>query len=76
MICSDNKHVLCTFHQANDQVLKDAIKTALDAKKTWEDMPFEDRAAIFLKAADLLANKYRYKVCAATMLGQGKTGKV
>lgn len=35
-------------------------------------MPFADRAAIFLKAADLLSNKYRYKIMAATMLGQGK----
>ena len=42
------------------------------AKKLWSDTPFEDRAAIFLKAADLIAGKYRYDIMAATMLGQGK----
>ena len=41
-------------------------------KKNWENLPFSDRSAIFLKAADLAANKYRYKLVAATMLGQGK----
>eukprot|EP01112_Ceratiomyxa_fruticulosa_P017627 TRINITY_DN552_c0_g1_i3.p1 TRINITY_DN552_c0_g1~~TRINITY_DN552_c0_g1_i3.p1 ORF type:complete len:551 (-),score=135.21 TRINITY_DN552_c0_g1_i3:128-1780(-) len=73
LICSDHKHVLCTFHQANPEVLKNAIADALEAKKKWENLSFADRAAIFLKAADLLAGKYRYKILAATMLGQGKT---
>jgi 1-pyrroline-5-carboxylate dehydrogenase len=45
----------------------------MDAKPKWEAMSFEDRASIFLKAADLLAGKYRYLMNAATMLGQGKT---
>ena len=49
-----------------------AIKRALAAKPAWEAMPFADRAAIFLKAADLLTTKYRYQVMAATMIGQGK----
>ncbi|KAJ1341326.1 1-pyrroline-5-carboxylate dehydrogenase [Batrachochytrium salamandrivorans] len=51
-----------------------AIDKALKAKPAWEAMPFNDRAAIFLKAADLLSTKYRhvYKMLAATMLGQGK----
>eukprot|EP00027_Filamoeba_sp_ATCC50430_P017652 CAMPEP_0168566980 /NCGR_PEP_ID=MMETSP0413-20121227/14733_1 /TAXON_ID=136452 /ORGANISM="Filamoeba nolandi, Strain NC-AS-23-1" /LENGTH=544 /DNA_ID=CAMNT_0008599085 /DNA_START=53 /DNA_END=1687 /DNA_ORIENTATION=+ len=70
---SNHKHVLCTFHQANEQVLKEAIKVAMDVKPKWEAMSWENRAAIFLKAADLLATKYRYIVNAATMLGQGKT---
>lgn len=70
---SDHKQVLCTFHQANEQLLRDAINVALEAKAQWENLPWEDRAAIFLKAADLLANKYRYEMNAATMLGQAKT---
>jgi len=73
VIPSDHKHVLCTFHQANEQVLKEAIDVAMAAKEKWEALPWEDRAAIFLKAADLLANKYRYEINAATMLGQGKS---
>lgn len=49
-----------------------AIESALAAKPAWEALPFADRAAIFLKAADLLSGPYRYQVMAATMLGQGK----
>lgn len=49
-----------------------AIASALKAKKKWESTPFVDRAAIFLKAAELVAGKYRYELIAATMLGQGK----
>ncbi|KAA8895456.1 Aldehyde/histidinol dehydrogenase [Sphaerosporella brunnea] len=49
-----------------------AITSALDAKQSWETLPFSDRAAIFLKAADLVSKKYRYDLMAATMLGQGK----
>lgn len=73
LVCSDNKHVLCTFHQANADVLKQAAANAMEAKAKWEELPFEDRAAIFLKTADLLSTKYRYQILAATMLGQGKT---
>ncbi|EGG18925.1 putative delta-1-pyrroline-5-carboxylate dehydrogenase [Cavenderia fasciculata] len=73
LVCSDHKHVLCTFHQANEGLLKEAVQGALQAKTKWEALPFEDRAAIFLKTADLLNTKYRYEVLAATMLGQGKT---
>jgi 1-pyrroline-5-carboxylate dehydrogenase len=53
--------------------LKEAIEVSLAAKAKWEALPFEDRASVFLKAAELLANKYRYDMLAATMLGQGKT---
>ena len=56
---------------SNTDVLR-AINAALAAKPAWETLPFADRAAIFLKAADLIAGKYRYEIMAATMLGQGK----
>lgn len=49
-----------------------AIDGALSAKAEWEAMPWNDRAAIFLRAAELVSGKYRYKLVAATMLGQGK----
>ncbi|WP_442794811.1 L-glutamate gamma-semialdehyde dehydrogenase [Pelobium manganitolerans] len=49
-----------------------AIKAALDAKKTWEEMPWEHRASVFLKAAELISTKYRYRLNARTMLGQSK----
>lgn len=63
---------LCTYTTATREIVQEAIKNALAAKSAWESMPFNDRAAIFLKAADLLTTKYRYQVMAATMLGQGK----
>ncbi|KAI9333410.1 Aldehyde/histidinol dehydrogenase [Obelidium mucronatum] len=68
----DHKTSLCNFHNADKDLINKAIDGALAAKPAWEAMPFNDRAAIFLKAADLLANKYRYQVMAATMLGQSK----
>lgn len=49
-----------------------AIESALAAKPSWESLPFADRAAVFLKAADLISGKYRYQLLAATILGQGK----
>jgi 1-pyrroline-5-carboxylate dehydrogenase len=49
-----------------------AIDSALAAKPSWESLPFADRAAVFLKAADLIAGKYRYDIMAATIVGQGK----
>ncbi|ORZ40716.1 1-pyrroline-5-carboxylate dehydrogenase [Catenaria anguillulae PL171] len=67
-----DKSVLCTYEEASPALLQQAIDGALAARAQWESMPFADRAAIFLKAADLLAHKYRYKLMAATMLGQGK----
>ncbi|KAI0638565.1 delta-1-pyrroline-5-carboxylate dehydrogenase [Trametes polyzona] len=65
------KH-LCTYHEADQATIASAIEGALAAKAEWEAMPWNDRAAIFLKAADLVSGKYRYKLMAATMLGQGK----
>lgn len=52
--------------------MKEAIEAALSAKDSWEKLPFVDKCAIFLKAADLVSGKYRYDIMAATMLGQGK----
>src|ERR1700744_4911332 len=68
----DHQHVLATYHNGDASHVKAAIEAALAAKANWEDLPWEHRAAIFLKAADLLAGPYRAKVNAATMLGQSK----
>ncbi|CDM33384.1 hypothetical protein DTO013E5_9846 [Penicillium roqueforti] len=57
---------------ATDEQTRSAIELALEAKQSWQDTPFVDRASIFLKAAELLCTKYRYEIIAATMLGQGK----
>ncbi len=65
-------YLLGHFYKSDEQHVKDAIKAALDARKAWADMAWEHRAAIFLKAADLLATKYRFRMNAATMLGQSK----
>ncbi|MEL6924470.1 MAG: L-glutamate gamma-semialdehyde dehydrogenase, partial [Bacteroidota bacterium] len=66
------KHCLGTFSKGGTSHVKDAINAALKAKDAWANMPWQDRAAIFLKAADLLAGPYRAKMNAATMLGQSK----
>ncbi|KAK0230229.1 delta-1-pyrroline-5-carboxylate dehydrogenase [Armillaria fumosa] len=68
----DHANHLCTYHEADPATVASAIDGALAAKAEWESMPWADRAAIFLKAADLVSGKYRYKLMAATMLGQGK----
>lgn len=68
----DHQKVLCTYYGAEESQVSEAIESALAARETWANLPWADRAAIFLKAADLLAKKYRYEVMAATMLGQGK----
>lgn len=69
---SNHAQILCNYHQADEKLVQEAIEGALKAKQTWEEMPWADRAAVFLRAADLIAHKYRYKLMAATMLGQGK----
>ncbi|PIL37490.1 hypothetical protein GSI_01184 [Ganoderma sinense ZZ0214-1] len=69
---ADHANHLCTYHEADQATVAAAIDGALAAKKGWEALPWNDRAAIFLKAADLVSGKYRYKLMAATMLGQGK----
>ena len=68
----DHKHVLGYFNQGTKENVKEAIDAALAAKNDWENLPWEQRAAIFLKAAGLISTKYRYKLNAATMLGQSK----
>lgn len=66
------KQSLGTYAQATKEDVKAAIESSLEAKKIWADMPFADRSAIFLKASELISTKYRHKMLAATMLGQGK----
>ena len=68
----DHQHVLANFSKGNKTHVKQAIDAALTAKADWENLAWEHRAAIFLKAADLIAGPYRYKLNAATMLGQSK----
>lgn len=69
---SDHASTVAQYSKASGTDVAKAINSALGAKAGWESMPFSDRAAIFLKAADLIAGKYRYQMMAATMLGQGK----
>lgn len=63
---------MARYVSASPENVNTCIDAALRAKPSWEQMPFEDRAAIFLRACDLIAGKYRYEINAATMLGQGK----
>ena len=68
----DHQHLLGYFHEGDTSHVEQAINAALGAKAAWENMQWEQRAAIFLKAAELLAGPYRAKINAATMLGQSK----
>ena len=68
----DHKKVLGYFNLGDAKHVEAAINAALEARIKWSNMPWEQRAAIFLKAADLLAGPFRYKMNAATMLGQSK----
>ena len=68
----DHQHVLGYFHEGDKSHVEQAINAALAAKELWANLSWENRASIFLKAADLLAGPYRYKINAATMLGQSK----
>ncbi len=69
----DHKHVVGTYHLAEKTHVEEAISTALEARKAWSKTPWEQRAAIFLKAAELIAGPYRAKINAATMIAQSKT---
>lgn len=69
---SSHSTTLANYSAASTEDVNNAITQALAAKPAWESLPFADRAAVFLKAADLISTKYRYEVMAATMLGQGK----
>lgn len=68
----NHKHVLGQYHQGGEKEVKMAIKAAQKAKKEWSNTPFQHRAAILLKAAELLTGRYRQVLNAATMLGQSK----
>ncbi|MDD3831118.1 MAG: L-glutamate gamma-semialdehyde dehydrogenase [Clostridia bacterium] len=67
-----HNHVLAEFSLATPELLTLACQTAMQAKKEWAELPWEHRISIFLKVADLISNKYRAKLNASTMLGQGK----
>lgn len=69
----DHQHVIARCCMAGERELKLAIDAALEAKVAWEEMPWEHRSAIFLKAADWITGTYRDTLNAATMLGQSKT---
>ena len=69
----DHQHTVGTYHLADKKHIEDAISTALEARKNWSQLPWEQRAGIFLKAAELIAGPYRAKINAATMIAQSKT---
>ena len=69
----DHQHIVGEYHLAEQKHVEEAIATALEARKSWSQMPWEQRAGIFLKAAELIAGPYRAKINAATMIAQSKT---
>ena len=68
----DHQHDLGFYYKGNMQHVDEAINTALAAKEKWNNLDWEQRASIFLKAADLIAGPYRDQLNAATMIGQSK----
>ncbi|NVN96047.1 MAG: L-glutamate gamma-semialdehyde dehydrogenase [Bacteroidetes bacterium] len=68
----NHQHVLATYHQATEKEVQMSIEAALQAKDDWMNLPWDERASIMLKAAELISKKYRYVLNAATMLGQSK----
>jgi 1-pyrroline-5-carboxylate dehydrogenase len=69
----DHQHIVGSYHLAEKSHVEEAIATALEARKEWSQLPWEHRAGIFLKAAELIAGPYRAKINAATMIAQSKT---
>jgi len=69
----DHGHVLAEYSMAGEEELKAAVNAALDVRAQWYSMPWEHRASIFLKAADIITGPWRQRLNAATMLGQSKT---
>jgi 1-pyrroline-5-carboxylate dehydrogenase len=69
----DHGHALATYHRAGTSEVQRAIQAALEAQREWGRWPWEDRLAVFLRAAELLATRWRPVLNAATMLGQSKT---
>jgi 1-pyrroline-5-carboxylate dehydrogenase len=68
----EHKHLLGYYYQGDREHMEMAIDAALAARKKWQSLPWNHRASIFLKAADLIAGPYRAKINAASMLGQSK----
>ncbi len=68
----DHKHTVGYYHTAEKEHIENAVTVAMKARKKWAATPWQDRAAIFLKAAELLAGPYRAKLNASTMIGQSK----
>ena len=68
----DHKNIVGTFSQASEKHVNDAIENLIQNKSSWSNTPWEKRCDIFLKAADLLSDKYRAKITAGTMIGQSK----
>lgn len=69
----DHKHVVGHYHTAEKNHVEKAISNCLESRKAWADLTWEQRAAIFLKAAELIAGPYRAKINASTMMAQSKT---
>ena len=69
----DHQHVVGHYHLGEKSHVETSISAALEARKAWSQMPWEQRAAIFLRAAELVAGPYRAKINAATMIAQSKT---
>jgi len=69
---AESQSVFAKYAPATKTDVSEAIEAALKAKDEWQNTPFVDRAAIFLRAAELVSKKYRFELMAATMLGQGK----
>jgi 1-pyrroline-5-carboxylate dehydrogenase len=68
----DHGHVLARYHKAGPAEVKQAIAAATEAWREWSEWPWEDRLAVFQRAAELLAGRWRPVLNAATMLGQGR----
>ena len=68
----DHKNIVGTFSQADKEHVHEAIENLMKNKRTWSETPWEKRCEVFLKAADLLSDKYRAKITAGTMIGQSK----
>lgn len=69
----NHQHSIAQFYYADAKLMEKAINRSVEAQKKWDRTPLSDRLNIWLKAADLMAGKYRQKLNAATMLGQSKT---
>ena len=70
---ADHRHVIARIHLADAAIAEEAALAAMEARRAWSVTPWEHRAAVYLKAAELLAGPWRDRVNAATMLGQAKT---